>query len=170
MTVNLKEYGFATEGKVFVNKSVVEALLKAKELLPPKHNFKIWSGKRTLSEQRNLVIKMEKALKKKFPKNWNNLLRKYTGGYEMLKIKKISFMNHLSGNAIDLTILNNKKELNMGKITYSEKDNINYYKNLKKLTAKEKRIRENRELLKKVMRKTGFKVYNPEWWHWGLRK
>ncbi len=79
-------------------------------------------------------------------------------------------MNHLSGFAIDLTLVKGKKEFPLGGIDFSEKDHINYYEKKKNLTKKEETIRNNRRILKKVMRKSGFEVYAPEWWHWGYSK
>jgi len=168
--VDLKKQGFMTSRKILVRKDVADALKRAKEFLPKGHNFKIWSGNRTLAEQRELVERYEKYLKKEFPKNWYNLLVRYTGGREGLKVKKFSSMNHLSGGAVDLVIVKRRKKIPMGNFDLSEKDNLNYYEKKKSLNKKEKEMRDNRRLLKKVMRKVGFKSYNPEWWHWGYMK
>jgi len=167
MLVNLKKYGFMTKGDILINKPVAEALLKAKELLPKGYNFKIWDGKRSINDQRKIVQRWEKVFKKKKPKNWYNLLIRYTGGYEQLKQKDFPYMHHISGNAVDLTLAKRRKLLDLGGIDFSEKDNLNYYEKKERLSKKEKEIRDSRRLLKKAMRKEGFKCYNPEWWHWG---
>ncbi|MFH1607935.1 MAG: M15 family metallopeptidase [archaeon] len=177
---DLKECGFIIDNrerryyskskKIFLNKSATDALLKAKEYLPKSHNFKITDGKRSLTEQRKIVKMCEKQFKKEYPKNWEKLLDIYTGGYVELKFKKIPFMNHLSGNTVDLTIIKNKKELDMGDVKFNEKDKLSFFERKKNLTKKEKVIRDNRRVLKKVMTKAGFKSYPLEWWHWGFKK
>ncbi len=171
MKVDLGNLGFEIDNslrnkysrskQIFLDKSVAEALVKAKEMLPKELNFKIKDGLRTLAEQEMIVKQTEKAFKKSHPKKWEKLLKIYTGGYEELKLKKISYMNHRSGKAVDLTISKKGKELNLGGVRLDKRDGINYYK--------EGRIAENRKLLKKVLSKTGFKVYKKEWWHWGFK-
>ncbi len=78
--VNLGKKGFATTKEIFVRKDVSEALKKAKKSLPDGFNFKVWTGYRSLEEQRRLVEKLEKKFKKEFPKKWHSMLVKYTGG------------------------------------------------------------------------------------------
>ena len=80
-------------------------------------------------------------------------------------------MSHLGGGAVDLTIVNGKgKELDMGGDTFDEREALNYYERKKNLTKREKEIRKNRRLLKKVMTKAGFKAYSKEWVHWRYGK
>lgn len=170
-SINLRKLGFVTKyKKMNLGIRAAKALLKAKEFLPCCYNFKILDANRTISEQRKIIQKCEKDFKKKFPKNWNNLLTRYTGGYKWLESRRFSSMSHLGGGAVDLTIISGKKELDMGGVKYSDEDNINYFEKKKNLSKREKKIKENRRLLKAVMRKAGFKSYNPEWWHWGFGK
>ena len=178
--VNLKKYGFiidncnrrdyAKSDKIFIRKSVAEALMKAKELLPPGYNFKIWDGKRSLADQRRIVQICAEDFKERDPKNWKQKLIDFTGGYEILKQKKFSPYSHLGGGAVDLTIINEKKkELDMSDGTFDEKEALNYYEK-EKLTKRDMNIRDNRRLLKRVMIKVGFKAYPKEWNHWGYGK
>ncbi|MFC1710714.1 M15 family metallopeptidase [Nanoarchaeota archaeon] len=178
--VSLGKYGFIINNshrkdytnvkRIFVRKSVVKALIKAKKDLPKGYNFKIWDGKRSIEQQRKIIKLCEKDFKKKHPKNWEKMLIKFTGGYQSLK-QKLPKNTHRHGGAVDITIVNNNgKELFMGGITFSEKDALNYYEKKKKLTKKEKKARDNRRLLKKIMKKVGFKPNLNETHHWGYSK
>ena len=179
--VNAKKYGFkinhkyraewrAKSQKIFLRKSVAEALAKARSYLPEGYNFEIHDGKRSVEDQRKIIKICEKNFKKKCPKNWHNLLVRYTGGYKYLNHRPFVPASHLGGGAADLTVIKERKEINMGGTSFNEKDNLNYFEKKKKLTKKENEIKENRRLLKKAMRKAGFKAYAPEWWHWGYMK
>jgi zinc D-Ala-D-Ala dipeptidase len=159
---------WAGSERILVRKSVAEALLKAKEDLPKRYNFKIWDGKRSVKDQRRIVQICEKDFKKRFPKDWQQRLIDFTGGYEDLK-RKLPKDTHREGGAIDLTIVNEKgRELLMGKWNFDKTEALNYYERKKNLAKKEKEIRDNRRLLKKVLSKHGFKPYLKEWCHWEL--
>ena len=177
--VDLKDYGFLVDlselekysasRTILLNKTAVEALVKAKNTLPPGCNFQIKDGLRTLAVQRKIVEIHEKQFREEYPDNWLELLNKYTGGYAELKLKKISFMNHRSGFAVDLTLVKNDKELDMGGVSLDEKDSLDFFENKKPLSPKERNVRDNRRLLKKAMLAAGFRPHLPEWWHWGYQ-
>ncbi len=152
---------------VWLRKSATEALVKARNNFGENYNFMIGEGKREIAEQRAIVSKTAKSLKKSNPNNWEKLLIKYTGGYETFKQKKFEPDTHLGGGAVDLMLLKNGKIIDMGGVKLHESSNLNYYEKKNKLTIKEKKIRDNRKMLKKFMMKAGFKPYLPEWWHWG---
>ncbi|MEK6757875.1 MAG: M15 family metallopeptidase [Nanoarchaeota archaeon] len=177
--VNLGRYGFILIKKeannkktkrVYLRKSAADALLKAKNYLGEGYNFKIAEGKRAKSEQRAIIKDCERDFKRKKYQDWKKMLIKYTGGYDILKKKRFAPDTHLGGGAVDLTIMKGKKELSMGGIKLNEKSHLNYFEKKKKLTKKEKEIRDNRRLLKKVMKKARFKPSLHEWWHWGYKK
>jgi len=178
--VGLKRYGFVINNKfrkdwtktklIFVRESVAKALVKAKSYLPEAYNFEIHDGKRSIGQQRKIIKICEEDLKKKHPKEWKELLEKFTGGYKSLKMK-IPQDTHRHGGAVDLTILDDKrKPLKMHEGNFYEKQDLNYYEKKKNLTKKEKEIRENRRLLKKAMIKARFKPNPDEWHHWGYSK
>ena len=134
------------------------------------YNFCITYGYRSLEEQTNIVKKTEEELKKTNPNNWEELLNIYTGGYKELNLKKISPMNHRSGNAVDLKLVIGTQEIDLGDVKMNERDSLDYYETKRSLSKKETTIRDNRRLLKSVMTKHGFKPYPKEWWHWGYMK
>jgi D-alanyl-D-alanine dipeptidase len=178
--VSLKKYGFIINNKarkdwtktklIFVRESVAKALIRARNYLPEGYNFEIHDGKRSLAQQREIIKICEEDLKKKYPKDWEKRLEIFTGGYKSLK-EKLPSNTHRHGGAVDLTILDNKmRELDMGGEDFTKKSRLNYYENKKNLKKREKKIRDNRRLLKKVMVKAGFEPYYPEWNHWGYSK
>lgn len=178
--VSLKQYGFVIDNshrkdytkskRIFVRKSVAKALLKAKKFLPEGYNFKIWDGKRSIEDQRRIIKICEKDFKRKYPKNWKKMLIIATGGYKSLT-EKLPMDTHRHGGAVDLTIVNDKgKELLMEEDDSLKKNELNYYGKKKRLTKKQKQIGDNRRLLKKVMKKVGFKPYLKEWIHWRYKK
>ncbi|MFH1307460.1 MAG: M15 family metallopeptidase [archaeon] len=178
--VNLKKYGFILDNRkrrnytkaknMFARESVAKALVKSKESLPKKYNFKILDAKRSIADQKRIIDICAKDFKNRDAENWKKMLIKFTGGYQVLK-QKTPMNTHRHGGAVDLTIIDEKgKELDMGGEKFDERDSLNYYENKKSLTKREKKIRDNRRLLKKVMKKAGFKPYFPEWTHWGYLK
>ena len=76
-------------------------------------------------------------------------------------------MEHLSGRAVDITLLKEGEDVDMGVVTYSEKDWLDFYENKKDLTEKEINIRDNRRILKKALIDNSFEPFKKEWWHWG---
>lgn len=178
--VSLKKYGFVINNKfrkdwtktklIFVRESVANALVKAKSYLPEGYNFEIHDGKRSIVQQRKIIKICEKDFQRRDPKNWREMLIKFTGGYKSLT-EKLPPNTHRHGGAVDLTILNNKgKELDMGDDIFGKTERLNYYETKKNLSKREKQIRKNRKLLKKAMVKAGFEPYYPEWNHWGYSK
>lgn len=74
--------------------------------------------------------------------------------------------NHNRGTAVDLTIINLKagKELNMGTGFDNFSDSAHH-----DFTNLPEQVLLNRELLKTVMEKNGFTLYNEEWWHYTFK-
>jgi D-alanyl-D-alanine dipeptidase len=72
---------------------------------------------------------------------------------------------HNRGGAVDITLVDsNGKELDMG--TSFDFFGIEAGHNYPNLTEE---IKENRELLKRIMNKKGFNSFDSEWWHYNLR-
>lgn len=71
---------------------------------------------------------------------------------------------HNRGGAVDITLVDrNNKELDMG--TPFDFFGIKSSHNFKEL---DKKILQNRELLKRIMLKSGFESFDSEWWHYNL--
>lgn len=162
--VDISNYGLkAEEGKIKLNKEAAKALQKANNELPNGYNLIVINGFRSPEEQLKIVKNMEKKLKKTHPHSWESLLNKYTGGYEELK-QIPSFMDHRSGNAVDVKITHNNEEINLGDQKNDERDRLDYYEN-----NTNQIIKHNRRWLKFILEKHGFKNNPNEWWHWGFK-
>jgi D-alanyl-D-alanine dipeptidase len=178
--VDLAKYGFLVEPRYyfygwskmkscFARSSVAQKLLLAEKYLPKGCNFKIWDGFRTRQTQRLIRLSFKKRLENLHP-DWGSkrildALNIFTG----LPGKKVTLKGHFTGGALDLTIVNeNGEELDMG-VDFddiTEKASLNYFEKKKSLNWRGKNVKKNRRLLKGVMKKSGFKPYLPEWWHW----
>lgn len=166
---SLDDYDFIVEKKgLKLNKLTIMALKKARETLPSNFNFIIKDAYRTYKEQLNLIKKMEVEFKQSHPDNWEELLNQYTGGYKDLEDSKdnISYMNHLSGNALDISLAENGKELDMGGIKYNEKDELHYYNRGEDQSKEALKIRDNRMLLQSSLIPNGFENLNNIWYYW----
>ena len=128
---------------------VVTAQKYLKEI-NPEYTLVIYDAARPLSAQRMMYEKVQGT---KFSKYVAKPAK--GGGY------------HNYGCAVDVTILHNGKPLDMGAgfdefSTLSHINNEQYNLKIGKLS---KEAYNNRQLLRKVMRKAGFDTYRCEWWH-----
>ena len=74
--------------------------------------------------------------------------------------------NHNRGQAVDLTLANEKGELlDMGN-PFDDFSELSCYDN----DSISEQAKKNRKLLRKIMIKAGFKPYNNEWWHFDYKK
>jgi D-alanyl-D-alanine dipeptidase len=88
-----------------------------------------------------------------------------------MKITRLDM--HRNGGSFDLTIVDkNGNELYMGTDhdDLTEKTIIGFFEMKKNLTLIEREAKKNRRLLKRVLKKAGFKNYAAEWWHWSFDK
>ena len=72
---------------------------------------------------------------------------------------------HNRGGAVDITLVNLQgAELEMGtSFDFFGKEAAHNYKNLSN------KVKRNRNLLKSVMKSSGFNPFNSEWWHYNLK-
>lgn len=72
---------------------------------------------------------------------------------------------HNRGGAVDITLVDsNGKELDMGtKFDFFGPEASHYY------AAVSEEVKENRQLLKRIMLKKNFNSFDSEWWHYNLR-
>jgi D-alanyl-D-alanine dipeptidase len=73
---------------------------------------------------------------------------------------------HNRGGAVDITLVDsNGKELDMGTtFDFFGPEASHYYENLTD------EVKQNRLLLKKIMKKSNFISFDSEWWHYNLKK
>lgn len=159
-----KKYGGT---QILLKPEVIAALKKAEDTLPPNYSFQILYGYRSLQEQTNIVKQTEEELKDHPDKD--TLLKTYTGGYEELSLTTFSHNNHRSGYALDITLLRNNKNIDLGGQKMDKTDSLSYYQNKHSLSKKEQTIKHNREILSKALSTYGFENNPDEWWHWGYK-
>ena len=139
--------------KAYLRPEIANMVVKAQKYLKeinPEYTLVIYDAARPLSAQRMMYEKVQGT---KFSKYVAKPAK--GGGY------------HNYGCAVDVTILHNGKPLDMGAgfdefSTLSHIDNEQYNLKIGKLSRE---AYNNRQLLRKVMKKAGFDTYRCEWWH-----
>ena len=132
-----------------IAKMVVNAQKYLKEI-NPEYTLVIYDAARPLSAQRMMYQKVQGTKFSKYVAKPVN-----GGGY------------HNYGCAVDVTIMHKGKPLDMGAgfdefSTLSHINNESYNLKIGKLSQE---AYNNRQILRKVMRKAGFHTYRCEWWH-----
>jgi D-alanyl-D-alanine dipeptidase len=75
---------------------------------------------------------------------------------------------HVRGIAIDLTLVDkNGKDLDMG-TDFDDMSELSHHGS-KALNEKNKIAEKNRQILVEIMQKSGFEIYENEWWHYNLK-
>lgn len=139
--------------KAYLRPEIANMVVTAQKYLKkinPEYTLVIYDASRPLSAQRMMYEKVQGT---KFSKYVAKPAK--GGGY------------HNYGCAVDVTILHNGKPLDMGAgfdefSTLSHINNEQYNLKIGKLS---KEAYNNRQLLRKVMKKAGFDTYRCEWWH-----
>ena len=125
------------------------------------YTVKLYDAYRTLDEQIRSWNERLEQTRKEFP----NYTEEQVIGATSLRVAKVEDLNnvggHQTGGAIDITLVENGVELDMG-TKYEEYNKKTITKN-KLLTKKQK---SNREYLRKKLEKEGFSNFPAEWWHY----
>lgn len=144
-----------------VRKSVADMLLIAQKHLPPNYKIFVKEGYRDIQTQKKLFNSYRNHLKETSP-TWSEEkiykeASKYVSPPEIIP-------PHSTGGAVDLTILIDGKEADMG--THFNADPLET-NNASYTNAKvSKNIKERRTNLIQAMEVAGFVNYPTEWWHW----
>jgi D-alanyl-D-alanine dipeptidase len=126
--------------------NLVKLVSEAKKL---NCKIKIWDGFRP--------FKVQAFMAQKFPDYVDD-------GY--VSHPKEGIATHVRGIAIDLTLVdaNTDKELDMG--TYFDQMDLKAHHGAEALSDEQNH---NRDILKNLMIKAGFEIYENEWWHYNLK-
>lgn len=161
-------YNKGTEGSIncfYAREQVVKRLLKASKLLPSGYKLKIFDAWRPFEVQVSLYNSLlQENLKSKSagktPEEIETLTRRYISFPSKDPMKPFL---HATGGAIDLTIVNQGHEVEMGTDFDAFSDSAHtYYFETNQGNAD---IIRNRRLLYNVMSECGFVNYPFEWWH-----
>ncbi|MGE5297903.1 MAG: M15 family metallopeptidase [Acidobacteriaceae bacterium] len=165
-------FGWSNSPKVLGRPAVLEALVKARALLPKGYNFKIWDLMRPRPVQQAMLYSFCRRIKRSHP-DWSQKqiwTEVYKFGARPLKTV-IRPDCHRNGGAVDLTIVDRKgEELYMGTDhdDLTDKAATDFFENKFKLKPSQLEARNNRRLLKRALEKNGFSNYSREWWHWSI--
>jgi len=158
----------------YLRNSVLDKLLLATNYLRPGYKFIIFDSWRPYRIQKRLFEIYLNKLKKENPDEKIDYLKKMASKYVAPpSTNKNAPSPHITGGAIDISIVNEKgKLLNMGTKfdEANQRSNTRYYERLKikqgGLTDKESEFLYNRRLLYNIMIDVGFTNYPEEWWHY----
>ena len=107
-----------------------------------------------------------------YPKFSKAALEKTLYTFGARPVPKVTRLDsHRTGGAIDLTIVDAKgRELYMGTDhdDLTDRAALDFFEKNPSKTPLDILAKKNRQLIKRVMRKAGFLIYAPEWWHWSL--
>lgn len=169
------ELGFNNSPRIFGRQIVIESLLKALKLLPPKYGFLVWDVYRCRETQGKLFEWMRNEIRKRSPdlsdqENYDEA-RKYMSVPS--KIGDEYCPPHLSGGAIDLTLydtaIGNEIEMGTPFDDCTERAHSDFFNRPGTvLNDEDNRIREARGLLLSAMESVGFVRYQYEWWHFDI--
>ncbi|HKL11985.1 MAG TPA: M15 family metallopeptidase [Halanaerobiales bacterium] len=157
----------------FIREGAYDNLLNAAENLPQGYKFLVYDAWRPERVQYELFDRFKKEIKTNNPDITEEKLNHKVEEYVALPSHdSYSPSPHLTGGAVDLTIIDDKgKPLNMGSGFDETKaethtDYFEMLNNKKELSITEKSILKNRRLLYNIMIDANFTNYPHEWWHY----
>lgn len=167
ISVSPEYYKRGVEGAVprcLLRQGAAERLLKALSMLPPAYGFRIYDAWRPLRVQKALYDRYYRSLEDKY---LGSLTRAQIEARARLFVSPPSEdisrpAAHSTGGAVDLTITDMGRELDMGTEfdDFSDKAHSAYFEIYDNRT-----IRDNRRLLYGCMTAAGFTNLPTEWWH-----
>ncbi len=153
--------------RCYVRESVCDRLLSALKSLPDNYSFLVFDTLRTVAAQRSLYDDCKATLSKNHPNiSADELLGLVANFVASPTINLISPSPHMTGGAIDLTILKEDVPLNMG-TAFDEFSPLSHTAYFEKHCKRDEDLlyRQNRRILYNVMINAGFYNYCNEWWH-----
>ena len=137
---------------IYAHRDAFENLQKASKIAEEKgFKIRIWDAYRPFEVQAFMADKFPEHVEK---------------GYVSHPSEGIA--THVRGIAIDLTLVDkNGENLNMG-TSFDEMLEESHHGS-KVLSGKNKIAEKNRQILAEIMQKSGFEIYENEWWHYNLK-
>lgn len=145
----------------YARESIIKKLIEATIYLPDRYQFLIKEAYRPLSRQKKSFEEAFNDYKIQYPVKNDDEIYKITCEY----VAPVKVAGHPTGGAIDITLLKNGIEVDMGtqfndipiepeNLTHLDSD---YVSDIAKA---------NRRILIDCMEKVGLANYPTEWWHW----
>ena len=145
----------------YARESVINKLIQATNYLPNEYKFLIKEAYRQLSRQRKSFEEAFEEYRKQYPMKNDSEIYDLTCQY----VAPVNVAGHPTGGAIDITLLKDGIEVDMGTEFNDipiEPENLTHLQSIYiNDLAKEKR-----KILIDCMEKVGFVNYPTEWWHW----
>jgi len=137
---------------IYLNRDAFENLQKTSKLAEEEgFKIRIWDAYRPFEAQAFMADKFPEHVKK---------------GYVSHPSEGVA--THVRGIAIDLTLVDkNDKELDMG--TGFDDMSEQSHHGSKLIQKNNKEAEKNRQILAEIMEKSGFQIYENEWWHYNLK-
>lgn len=145
----------------YARESVINKLIQATDYLPYRYKFLIKEAYRPLSRQKKSFEEAFEEYKKQYPMKNDNEIYDLTCQY----VAPVKVAGHPTGGAIDITLLKDGIEVDMGTEFNDipiEPENLTYLYS----TYISNEVKENRKILISCMENVGFENYPTEWWHW----
>lgn len=168
------ELGYSSSPLIFGRYAVLHRLYKVITLLPENYGILIWDVYRPRAVQAKLFDWMKEEIRKNSPylTEQENYIEATKYMSAPSKIGDEYCPPHLSGGAIDLTLYNisNGTALDMGTQfdDCTERASSDYFNERTNLSIDEKKIKEQRKILRDAMEAVGFTSYQHEWWHFDI--
>lgn len=180
---NAHNAGFLTDAKyffwglpgamreIFLRAPVLKKLQEAEKSLPKDIRFLLFDGFRSYETQQFLYDDLFARLRIQHPQWTMKEIQKEIQGYVSLPQKTGKVSPHLTGYAIDLTLVRTEKNhffaLEMGTDfdDFSERSWTHYFEKNPPQTLAEEQAHNNRSLLFETLTAHGFQNLPKEWWH-----
>lgn len=159
--------GLSNTAKMFLRSGVADKLSRVQDSLGS-YRLKIWDAWRPRSVQRNIYQSFWNDLARQHPEWDEAQLKKAVGTFCTTPDNPQRIPPHATGGAVDLTLVDRHgKELHMGtKFDYLGPEAASMYF---EEGERDKKIRDNRRLLREAMASEDFRHDDDEWWdfNWG---
>jgi len=145
----------------YARESVINKLIQATNYLPNEYKFLIKEAYRQLSRQRKSFEEAFEEYRKQYPMKNDSEIYDLTCQY----VAPVNVAGHPTGGAIDITLLKDGIEVDMGTEFNDipiEPENLTHLQSIYINDL----AKENRKILIDCMEKVGFVNYPTEWWHW----
>ena len=145
----------------YARESVAARLIQAVEMLPEEYAFYMKEAYRPLATQTQSFGRAQRDYRALFPAESEDKI--YALACQFVAPPEVA--GHPTGGAVDLTLLFNGEEVDMG-TEYNDTPTPPENRTWLESDFISQEAKANRTLLTRVMKASGFINYPTEWWHW----
>lgn len=145
----------------YMRKDAALRLVRAAEKLPEGWQFLIKEIYRSPPQQRKCFNDYYEECQKNYPE----LEKEELCGMTCQFVAPVEVAGHATGGAIDLTLMKDGKEVDMG-TEYNDEPSPPEYRTYSSCDTISEEAAGNRRLLTQLLTKEDFVNYPSEWWHW----